>query len=207
MSSTEPITFQRLLDWIERGLTDAEAQSLEAQLATANSQTQQTIDWLRAFRAVRSQITLETPPAPLHAALLNQFQPTLAQRVLRRVTALLTFDSAQQPALAGVRSGESRTLQVIYDSDLMEIAISIRPSRQSDRLDLHGQVFPHAQNVVSDLVVRLFQGNELTDIALTNQFGEFSFTAVPAGLHTLSLIAEANQLELEAFEVPLRIPA
>ncbi len=203
MTGTDLITFERMLDWIDCRLTDAEMREVEERLATTSPQTQATTDWLRAFSQARSLVKIETPPDAVHTALLNQFQPTLAQRILQHVTALLTFDSAQQPALAGVRSVETRTRQVIYDCDLMEIAISLRPSRQSDRLDVNGQVFPRAATAASDLVVRLFHGDQLADIALTNEFGEFSFTAVSPGVHTLTLIAEDNQVELAAFEVPL----
>jgi len=203
MTPTDPITFERLLDWIERRLTDAEMREIEARLSAADPNTQAAIEWLRAFGEARARMTTETPPQSLHAALLNQFQPTLTQRILQRVTALLAFDSAHQPALAGVRSPETTARQVIYDCDLMEIAINVRPSRRGDRLDVNGQVFPRTLVTASDLVVRLFRGGELADIALTNEFGEFSFTDLLPGSHTLSLIAEGSQVELETLDVQL----
>ncbi len=203
MTGTDPITFQSLIDWIEHRLTDAEMREVEDRLAMLSPQTQATMDWLRAFSEARSRVKIEQPAGNLHAVLLNQFQPTVAQRILQRVTALLTFDSAQQPALAGVRSVELRARQIVYDCDLIEVAINVRPSRQSDRLDINGQVFPHTSAAASDLVVHLFRGTELADISLTNDFGEFSFTAVPSGSHRLVLIAEDNQIELEAFDLPL----
>jgi hypothetical protein len=116
---------------------------------------------------------------------------------------LLTFDSAHQPAPTGVRSLETRARQVIYDCDLMEIAINVRPCKQSDQLDVNGQVFPHTLTTASDIVVRLSRGDQLADIALTNEFGEFSFTALSPGVHTLTLIAEDSQVELEAIEMQL----
>jgi hypothetical protein len=203
MTGSDPIPFEDMLDWIEQQLTDAEMRVVEQQLAADQPGTQATMDWLRAFRAARERAKIETPPDQLHAALLGQFRPTLAQRLLQQVTALLTFDSGRQPALAGVRSLETRARQVIYDCDLMEIAINVRPSRQSDQLDVNGQVFPRTLPSASGLVVQLFRGNQLADVSLTNEFGEFSFTALPPGVHTLTLITEDTQVELEAFEVQL----
>jgi hypothetical protein len=202
MTGSDPISFERMLDSLEQHLTDAEIREIE-QLVAEQPEAQATADWLRAFRQARSRVKMETPPDDLRAALLGQFRPTLAQRLLQQVTALLTFDSARQPAAAGVRSLETRARQVIYDCDLMEIAINVRPSRQSDQLDLNGQVFPRTLPSASGLVVQLFRGDELADVSLTNDFGEFSFTALPPGAHRMTLIAEASQVELDAFEVQL----
>jgi hypothetical protein len=203
MTGNDPTTFERLLDWTERQLTDAEMRKVEEQLSAAQLETQATIDWLRAFNQARSRVQIEAPPENLHAALLAQFQPALAQQILRRVSALLTFDSADQPALAGLRSLQTRARQVIYDCALMEIAINVRPSRRSDLLDINGQVFPRALATASELVVHLSRGDLLADIALTNEFGEFSFTALSPGVHTLTLIAGDSQVEIEAIEVQL----
>lgn len=203
MTGSEPISFERLLDWIEQNLTDADMREVEQQLLADQPNTQATTDWLRAFGAARARVKIEAAPEQLHAALLGQFRPTLAQRLLQQFTARPIFDSARQPALAGVRSLESRARQVIYDCDLMEIAINVRPSRQSDQLDVNGQVFPRTLPSASGLVVQLFRGEQLADISLTNELGEFSFTGLPPGVHTLTLIAEGSQVELEAFEVQL----
>ncbi len=194
--------FERLLDWIEQRLTDAEMREIERQLAQ-HPEKQEAALWLRAFSAARSRVAIEAPPDSLHAALLAQFRPTPAQRLFQQITALLSFDSARQPALAGVRSLETRARQVIYDCDLMEVAINVRPSRQSDQLDVNGQVFPRTLPTAAGLVVQLFRGDQLADISLTNELGEFSFTSLPTGIHTLTLIAEGSQVKLEAFELQL----
>ncbi|MEI7770422.1 MAG: hypothetical protein WCI67_10560 [Chloroflexales bacterium] len=205
MVGANSIPFDTLLDLFDGRLPAGTARELEARLADASPQTQADADWLRAFAAARARAVLATPPANLHAALLRQFRPSPLAGLLRRAAALLTFDSAAQPALAGVRSVDVRTRQMIFTCDLAEVAMTVRPSRQADRIDVNGQVFSRDMASVDSLVLRLTRADDLLDISLTNQLGEFSFIELPPGAYTMLMVADDGEVEIDEFDVRLDV--
>lgn len=203
MAGAESIVFETLLDLVEGRLSGEAERALQARLADADAQTRGDLAWLRAFAAARRRVTLAAPPAELHASLLQIYRPSPLATMLRRARALLTFDSATQLGLAGVRSAETRSRQMIFACELAEVAVTVRPSRQADRLDVNGQVFPRDLPSADALVVRLAQADDLLDISLTNDVGEFSFTELPPGAYTLSMAADGDEVAIEQFYVRL----
>jgi hypothetical protein len=204
MAGTESIAFDTLHDLLEGRVSTDTAHDLHVQLADADARTQRDAAWLQAFTAARAQVTLISPPADLHASLLQVYRPSPLTGLLRQVQALLTFDSAAQMApMAGVRSAETRSRQMIFACDMAEVAMTVRPSRQADRLDVNGQVFPRDLPSVDALVVQIARADDLLDISLTNDVGEFSFTELPPGAYTLSMSAGDNEVAIEQFDVRL----
>ncbi len=207
MAGTDFIPFDRLLDWIEGRLPAEEAAQVAAALAAAGPAGQADADWLRAFGRASSSLQLDSPSPDLHAALLRQYQPPLARRIADRVAALLSFDSAMaQPAIAGLRSGELRARQVVFSCDLLEVALNMRPSRHSDRLDVNGQIFPRELPDPEGLMARLSRGGELVDVSLTNDLGEFQFVSLTPGDYTLDLLGDSSQVAVESFALRLGPP-
>jgi hypothetical protein len=205
MAGMDMIGFDTLLDLFDGRLNADTTRELEARLAVAGPQTQADAEWLRAFTVARTQVVLATPPSDLHDALLRQFRLGSLAGMLRQVAALLTFDSSPQLALAGVRSVETRTRQMIFTCDLAEVAVTVRPSRQADRLDVNGQVFPRDLPSADALVVRLARADDLLDISLTNELGEFSFIELPPGAYTLFMAADDGAVVIDQFDVRLDV--
>jgi anti-sigma factor RsiW len=196
MAENEQISFEQLLDWVDGRLSPEEVAALARALAEGRAPAADA-RWLQAFQEARSKVVLGSPGADLHAALVAQFRPSPLRQALRRAAALLSFDSALQPAMAGMRSGSARARQLIFDCDLVEIALNMRPSRQSDQLDLNGQLFPRQLPDVAGVVVRLSRAGDLVDVVLTNEVGEFQFAALPPGDYALSLAGEDSQVAID----------
>jgi hypothetical protein len=203
MAGPSSLAFETLLDLIEGRLPAEAASDLSMRLGQADAQTQRDADWLRAFVSTSNRVTIAPPPPEVHSALLAIYRPAPLGALLRQVTALLAFDSAAQPAMAGMRSGDTRSRQLIFACDLAEVAVTVRPSRQADRLDVNGQIFPRDLASADTLVVQLALADDLLDISLPNDVGEFSFTELPPGAYTLSMSADGNQIAIEQFDVQL----
>jgi hypothetical protein len=204
MTKPDTVPFERLADWLEHRLSPAEAAAVARQAERAGPETRRRIAWLRAFLGARAAVVVEAPPPGLRAALLRQFQPPARPPgPLRRVVAALSFDSAAAPAPAGVRAVEARARQLIFACELVEVALSLRPGRRSDRLDVNGQVYPRGPGSAAGLVARLSRGEDLVDISLTSDLGEFSFSALPPGPYQLELFVEDSAVLIDAFPVEL----
>lgn len=202
MASTM-VPFDRLLDRYEGRLSEEDARATDALLAEGDAATQASAAWIATFILARRRVHLADPPPELHRALVAQFQPGAVSPIAHRIRALLSFDSARNPALAGVRSVSASTRQLIYECGLVDVALNVRPGRQSDRLDVNGQVFPRLLGSAAGLVARLTRDDTLMDISLTSDLGEFSFTDLPPGPYALELFVEDSQVEIDTFEVQL----
>jgi hypothetical protein len=201
---SQPLSSELLLDWLEGRLAAEASEAVARRLAAADAPTRARAAWLERFLAVRREVVLAEPPPELHAALLRQFQPLSPHPgAPQRVHASLSFDSALQPGLVGVRSLDLRTRQLVFACDLVEIAMSVRPAWQSDRLDLNGQVYPRLLPSTAGLLVRLTRADDLMDLSITSELGEFSFAALPPGAYQLDLMVEESQVELESFVLEL----
>lgn len=204
MADQQKIPLETLLDWVEGRLAPAQADQI-AQLV-ANSGQESDLAWVRAFQAASAKVRLSTPDPELHAALLKQYRPSPFRQALRQIAAWLSFDSATQPALSGVRSAQSHMRQVMFESELLEIALNMRPSRQSDQIDLNGQIFPSQSDWMAGIVVQLARATELVDVVLTNEVGEFQFSALPPGDYALTLLGDDHQVVIERVSLQLAQP-
>lgn len=193
MAESGRIDTELLLEWLEGRLAPEQAREIERRLAEHGDQADE-VRWLRSFLAASAAVTLQTPDADLHAALLAQFRPSPLARAARRIAAALSFDSVLQPAPAGMRSAGAQARQVIFESEVAEIAVSMRPSRQSDLLDVTGQLFARSAAELDGLAVQLSRAGELVDVSLTNEVGEFQFTALSPGVYALLLTIDGDQV-------------
>ena len=191
MSDRREVPFERLLDWLEGQLSEEEATAIEKQVGVAGAGTQDVVAWLRAFQQVSEDVVLGTPPRSVHEALRRRFRSQAAgQRrpgILRRLAAALTFDSSLQPALAGVRSpgslnGADQARQLIYQTEVAEIALNLQQQPGDAGFDLLGQVYPLAHSAPPHFSVQfLCDGDEIA-LTTTDELGEFFFQGVQLAL-------------------------
>jgi hypothetical protein len=113
-----------LLDWLEGRLDPATAGRVAARVAVADEQTRGTVDWLRGFLETARALPLHEPP-PIVRQSLNQYFDSWHRaraeldRRPREIRARLLFDSRQDLALAGVRSGaaDDEAVHLVYRMD------------------------------------------------------------------------------------------
>jgi hypothetical protein len=79
------LTFSQLLDWIEGRLTEEEAAEVARLVESADSETKETVAWLRAFARIANEVVLASPPEEVREALVARFagrlQPDFAGEV------------------------------------------------------------------------------------------------------------------------------
>jgi hypothetical protein len=187
------LSFATLLDWLEGRLTPAEASEVSARVAAGDRRTQATVRWLQGFLATARAFPAPEPPPIVRQNLGQHFvRWSKAQAALRAdpqlVHANLLFDSRQDLALAGFRSGDDadEAYHLAFTSDVADLVIDVR--RIADRqVRLDGQVLLSdsaaapvfaAEAVGPGFRVRTVDGDDL---------GRFTLPEVPAGHCRLEL--------------------
>jgi len=206
MDSQSKLTFEQLLDWVEQRLSPQNAQTVE-QRVNRDPAIQAQARWLQAFNRLRKTITLEKPPAAVRTILLERFtqavsakqQPGLFQRLL----AVLSFDSALQPALLGERTLEfERIRQLAYATDIVDVALNIQPREFDQRLDLIGQVLSNNNAFTPDMFsIQLLSGTKEIGMAMADELGEFAFEAIKPGRYQLILSGDNLDIQLPELEL------
>ena len=205
--STSP-GFAELLDWLESRLPAAEAQALAERLQNADEATQANLAWLNAFLDARQKVKLAGPPSSVREVLRRRFVAYAeAQKppgLFRRWLAILTFDSRAQFATAGLRSAATEGLQrqLIYSTDVAEIALNIHPRPDNQIHTLTGQVFPTTGTAHDAISLQLLRGGSEVGLAAADDLGEFAFEAVPAGEY--DLIVSAGEFEVLISAIPVQ---
>ncbi|GAB4424681.1 MAG: hypothetical protein Fur0044_22740 [Anaerolineae bacterium] len=209
MSKSTELSFARLVDWLENRLTEAEAASIAAQVVAADEETRAMIAWLQAFTEISATTVLASPPAQVHELLVQHFvdytQNHPRPDFLQRLIAALTFDSQAQPLAAGLRAAgtQAAVRQLIYTSDLADVALNIQPRPYDQRLDVNGQIFLSSSASPEVFSVQLLRGAVEIGLTTSDELGEFSFEAVPTGVYELILSAAEIEILIKPIELSM----
>jgi hypothetical protein len=209
MAGFQPPDFARLLDWIEGRLSDDEAQAVAAQVAEADATTKATVDWLRAFHQTSAELVFDQPPSATHDLLVRRFAAYAQTRqqpsMLRRLFASLAFDSSLGPALAGVRGADDSAArrQLIFNSELADLAINIVRRPADRRFDLSGQVFLKAEPIGEPLTLHLLRQDSELEATHADELGEFTFAGLASGEYTLLLRSDVAEVVIAPVELLL----
>lgn len=205
--SPERIDFETLADWAEGRLPAEEARAVEQRLADADEATRADAGWLRAFSRATRDVVLEDPPAGQRAELAAIFEAYAGDRrqpgAPKRIAATLTFGGGMQP-LAGVRSAAAREAQgqLIYSTEVADIALNYRRRPQNGKLDLDGQVFPNDETEPDTFGVQILSGTEEVGTTATDELGEFAFEGIAPGEY--QILVSSAEVELLISPVELR---
>ena len=148
---------------------------------------------------------LVRPPAELRRQLRQRFKAAHGRSgFFRRLIADLTFDSARQWATAGVRSaaGQGQQRQLLYSTEVADIALNLQPDPRGHQLALRGQLFPIAGRSEA-YRVQLLRGNREPAISHTDELGEFTIESISPGVYDMILSSEqvevfVNDIELQS---------
>jgi hypothetical protein len=96
--------------------------------------------------------------------------------------ATLQFDSAQQPLVAGVRSGHASARQLLYKSGTVCIDMRMQPTPGSESIMLIGQLLDtmNPGHGIGGIPVSLLSRGDMVSRKQTNQDGEFDFGLEPS---------------------------
>jgi hypothetical protein len=206
MADSEDARFARLLDWVEGRLSEDEARALERQVAEADGATRAEVAWLRAFARVSEDVVIASPPPQVRGTLIDRFEAYAERKrqpgFLKRLVATLAFDSGMQPA-AGLRTAGAPEAQrqLIYSTDVADVALDVRVRPQEELLDLDGQIFPTNGADPGGFFVRLVGGFSGVGTATTNELGEFTFEALSPGVYEVIASGERVEISIPHLEV------
>ena len=108
-------------------------------------------------------------------------------------------------ATQGLRStaAEGQQRQLIYQTEIAEVALNLQPRPNDQRLQVFGQIFPSVDLKPGSFVVQIL--DEIQDVGLTttDELGEFFFEGIPAGTYDLILIASHYEVEIPSIQLQL----
>jgi hypothetical protein len=201
MAQHESPTTAELTDWLEGRLTAESAAALTHQIEN-DPALQEQVAWLRDFLQISQTTILASPPAGVHegpnvafAAYAKGKRPS---GWLETLVATLTADNWQRPALAGVRNVTLRhePRQLVYNSDLADVALNAQMQAGSGLVDLSGQIFPLDDSEPTDFLVQLLRDDLEIRLTSCDTLGKFSLTGLPAGTYHLLLSSDRAKIEI-----------
>ncbi len=161
----------------------------------------------RLFDRIDTALALLSVPLEVQCAVAERYGATSGDPVGLCSTnlriALPRFDTKAQLAGAGSRSADqpASSRQVVYQSDTIEIALSMHRASGDARLDVNGQVFPTNGSTMLTYDAVLLRGKHEAGTAETDALGEFSFKDVSQGEYFVLLTADG----MDVWIVPLEV--
>ena len=152
--------------------------------------------WSRVLRTASRETLL--PPASAIQHVRQAFAIVAETRRPERAALMprLVFDSAWQPAMAGVRSGADTPQRVLYKTRSISIEMHLEPVPRSERVNIAGQVtFAEQAEMLPPIAVLLSGRKGKLASTSTNDFGEFNLAFVPEdGLRISFAMADSEEL-------------
>lgn len=185
-------SFERLVDFLDNRLDEAERTPVATHLATGCAPCTEASGWYERIRAVVATDDSVAPPSWVIKRAVRIFDtprrtnPRLSERIGQAIASLV-FDSFARPALVGVRSTETANRQLLYRAGDYSVDLQLAPSEQS-HIDLIGQVLKEGEpsfESVSGLKLDLTRGDIVVFSAVTDEMGEFKVGGIEQGVYDL----------------------
>lgn len=200
---------ERWADLVRNVISDRDRAEMESHLSRGCESCKSEFQaWSRVASISRDERKFEPPQDALHMAktqlALQRPEPTSSG--IRDIAALV-MDSFSAPAMAGVRSRQSSSRQLLYQqgSCVIDVRVELKPS--SSKLNIIGQV-QDSQMVESDfkkVSVCVLTGNSLVMHTTTSNTGEFHLEieaveklSLQVGLEGRSIVLPVPDLSLTA---------
>lgn len=190
------LPFEQIADLAEGRLPVNERAAAEAHVsgcARCSAQlarVEHTINLMRTDEA-------EDAPRDVLFSVVNLFNSRAVARqpsLVRRVLAALSFDSTQQAAAYGVRSGQAAARQMLYSAGENDLDVRVQPSGEA--WIVSGQVLGECAGGRVEL-----KGAAAEVSGELNELCEFTLPAVSSGSYTLRL--RLRDVEIEVPELQL----
>jgi hypothetical protein len=191
--SSSHISIETLADLVEDRLGAEAREAALAHIATCSACDKGVLEIRELMRMISSDRTEDAPGEILGAAIdifSRQLQLT-APSSLRRIVAVLTFDSLKSIPAFGMRSGQAVSRQLLYSAE--ESDLDLRITMQNDQCVVAGQVL--RDGCIEGLVeISGASGSAETSL---NELCEFIFPALPLGNY---------QLRVKMWDVEIEVP-
>lgn len=207
MKKNDTPEFEQLMDWLEGHLSPEEAQIVALLIVEAGPAVKADVQWLRAFYQASQRVALQEPPTAVSDQLEKQFATFVRSRRPSRwhsLIATLTFDSQTQLAV-GVRTAvpPEDQRQLVYTANVATVVCTLQRRSRDRRFDLLGQFLPTEMTEVDLVRVQLLREKQLFDHTFTDDLGEFTLVALPAGLYELVLRSDQFEITIPSLHLPI----
>ncbi|HEY0079434.1 MAG TPA: hypothetical protein VGB73_12545 [Pyrinomonadaceae bacterium] len=194
------LSFARLADLAEGRLSADEQRATGAHLSECERCSAQLARLEQTIALMRGDAS-EAAPRDALAQVVGLFRERADARrpsALRRLLAVLSFDSAQLAPAYGVRSAQAGAArQMLYSAG--EDDLDLRVSHEDDGWVVSGQWL--GENVEGRVEL---SGAERTESAALDEQSEFTLPPVPEGTYTLRLRLKDAEVEVEGLELRSR---
>jgi hypothetical protein len=193
MTNSTHISVETLANIVEERATSVDRETAMSHLSTCSTCSDTLLRLQQLIRLMRSDSTNDAPRDVLTSA-INIFLEE-ARVPLRRIVALLTFDSRNADPAFGVRSLRAASRQMLYSAE--EIDLELRITVQNDECIVAGQVIGEgcAEGYVE------ISGEAGRSKANLNDVCEFTLPAIPPGNYSLTLTMLDREIEIPELEL------
>ena len=190
------LPFEQIADLAEGRLSADERAAAEAHVSECArcsaqlARVEHTINLMRTDEA-------EDAPRDVLFSVVNLFNSRAAARqpsLVRRVLAALSFDSTQQAAAYGVRSGQAAARQMLYSAGENDLDVRVQPSGEA--WIVSGQVLGECAGGRVELV-----GAAAEVSGELNELCEFTLPAVTSGSYRLCLRLRDAEVEVPELQL------
>jgi hypothetical protein len=194
------IPFRQLSDYVSGDLPLVERVDVEAHVAVCSRCAAELAELERLIELMRSDLGEDAPPHVIKRALKlfrTRSRPQTTSSDLRRLLAVLHFDSIGLTPAFGVRSGKPGARQLLFSTNVNEIDLRIEPAGQEWLVS--GQVLG-GETIGGTATL---QGPAGVTETFLNELNEFALPPVEAGTYKLILNLTDVEVEIEEIRIGL----
>ena len=189
-------------DFARRLVTADARREMQKHLDDGCDKCKAEVEIWQSVLAIAGEESVFTPPADVVRVVKSQFAAANTQ-LSRGVR--LVFDSALQPATAGVR-GSVAARQFLYETDEYYIDLRLEPRAAENQACLVGQVLNRSgeQRAPQGVAVYLQEGKQAIAETSTNQFGEFQLEFDASRIIWLAIGRDQDAIVLPLYGVHVK---
>jgi len=195
MNTSSHISLEVLTDIAEERVRPEALEAAMSHISTCSACDDTLIRLRQLISMMRSDRSEDAPPEVLTSA-MNIFSPG-TPLPLRRIVAILTFDSRSAPPAFGMRSAHTISRQMLYSA--LESDLDLRITVQNEECIVVGQVL--RENCSGGLVE--ISGVTGSAEAGLNELCEFTLPTVPLGNYLLRVKMVDVEIEVPDLELKL----
>jgi hypothetical protein len=198
-------SLEKWVDFARNVIDESEKAKMQIHLQTGCATCSRELRIWQHLQQVARRESVYAPPEGTVRTVNATFasRPAGQLREAKSAVANLLFDSFRSPLLAGVRSAESASQQLLYGVGDYRIDVRIEPQMDSEKVVLIGQVLNSADpdERLAQVPVSLFTGRKMLAESLTNEFGEFQIECeLEESFRLVVLLSDGRQVSIPLVE-------
>ena len=196
--SSNEVSSEEVLDWLEGRLDPGRAGAVEAALAEPGSAARAFAEWAQEFHLLSAELPLVAPPPVLSQRLRHLYLLRSGRgRPAIRVVARLDVDSRHPDPLVAVRGpllDADARIQLTFTSEAADVVLDVAPPRPAG-VTLRGQVLPRRPMPAAFQATAHGPSGSVSTIE-GDAFGSFTLEQVPVDAEVVVLSNDELTIEL-----------